>query len=287
MLILEIDYRESKILKLINHNIPIVCGDTIYGPIKISNTLSYYYKICNLPLGDFIIKTENSIYYLIERKCISDLSSSIIDGRFRNQKSRLIESNANVIYIIEGYIKSFKGSLPHLTLKSSIINLQLNYNFNVIRSESDQDTVDYLLLLYKKCLEKFNNNKKTEINKEINKEINTEINTEINAENNTEINAINIIDTTDISQINLKKKSNTLPLFVNQLTCINGVSNSIATTIYQKYKNYKELIDVYNTLSDSDSELLLSEMIISNDSNSKKRKIGKALSKKIYQSINT
>ena len=45
-------------------------------------------------------------FYLIERKCINDLSISIIDGRFRDQKSRLIESNANVIYIIEGSVKS-------------------------------------------------------------------------------------------------------------------------------------------------------------------------------------
>ena len=52
---IEIDYRETKILKLIDENITNKCNDTVYGPVNMNN-MTFYYKITNLPIGDFILK---------------------------------------------------------------------------------------------------------------------------------------------------------------------------------------------------------------------------------------
>jgi len=237
---IEIDYRETKILKLIDENITNKCNDTVYGPVNMNNMI-FYYKITNLPIGDFILKKNDEILFIIERKCISDLSASIIDGRFREQKNRLLESNCDIIYIIEGSIQCHRGSIPNLTLKSSILNLILKHNFKVVKTESDKDTLDNILLIYKKMLESNKTIEKTQ---------------------------------------SLKKKSDCANVFLNQLTCINGISSIMASKIIEKYDSLFNLVHAYDNLELSERENLLADIII-ND----KRKIGKAASKKIYNSL--
>lgn len=245
--IIEVDYRESKILKLIDPQQQIICNDIIYGPITINN-ISFYYKISNLSVGDFIFKKGTDILFIVERKCINDLSASIIDGRFKNQKQRLIDTNLNIVYIIEGSIQKHSGSIPQTTLKSSILNLIYRYdNFKVIKTECEKDTLDYLLLLYKKI-------------------------------NNDELNTKN--ETSSLISSSIKKKSDYDNVFINQLTCIHGVSEIIAKKIVEKYKSMNQLINTYNNLSENDGENLLINIMIN-----EKRKLGKALSKKIYHNL--
>ena len=249
MLIIDIDYREQKLLKLIDtSNDNIVAGDTIYGPVKYNN-IEFYYKISNLPIGDFIYKNndESSIYYIIERKSISDLVGSIKDGRFRDQKERLSETKNDIIYIIEGNIgKNGKvGGICKSTIKSSIINLQVKHKFHVFKTDSEIDTLEYLLLLYKKIHENDG-----------------------------------VSDFQKIKPVTMKKKSNASSVYVNQLMMISGVSKVIADKIAEVYKSLYQLINTYNNCSVIEGENLLSDIQITN-----KRKLGKALSKKIYNAF--
>ena len=46
-------------------------------------------KIENLDLGDIIIKKDEKVILIIERKTLQDLYSSINDGRYKEQKVRL------------------------------------------------------------------------------------------------------------------------------------------------------------------------------------------------------
>ena len=66
MIELIIDYREHKLKEYFKDN--------------------KYLTIENLVLGDIIIKYNNNIILLIERKTICDLGASINDGRHREQK---------------------------------------------------------------------------------------------------------------------------------------------------------------------------------------------------------
>ena len=67
-----------------------------------------------LHLGDVIIKTDNDeIILIIERKTISDLLSSIKDGRYAEQSLRLSNmncSNHQIIYLVEGVISSYNNN---------------------------------------------------------------------------------------------------------------------------------------------------------------------------------
>jgi ERCC4-type nuclease len=121
-----------------------------------------------LPIGDVIIKsiTKNneieSEYeeLIIERKSISDLLSSIKDGRYEEQSYRLNGSpmhNHNIIYLIEGGILSQSTGQYHnkytskinkendkFTAYSAIFSLNYYKGFSVIRTVSLEESALFI-----------------------------------------------------------------------------------------------------------------------------------------------
>lgn len=249
-IILEIDYRENVILSLLNPDLPIKTSETLYS---IKNEECVFYKICNLPIGDFIFKkiimdknTEqiSEIVLIIERKTFTDLCSSINDNRFREQKNRLLESiqdPSKIIYILEGNKNVPKiYNISKNTINSAIQNLIFKHCYKVIITENSLDTLDNLILLYKK------------------------------------IDSNELVGTI---KYNLTKKMSNKDNFINQLNTINGVSIQVANKIKEKYNNMNQLILSYNEYN-LEHKLMLSEIMIT-----EKRKIGKSLSEKIYNSL--
>jgi ERCC4-type nuclease len=238
-ILLEIDYRERDIIEL----------------FKEAN-LNVNYKVCNLIIGDFIIKNEkDETLFVIERKSIKDLCASITDGRFKEQKDRLLESIQDpnkIVYIIEGKKSEafIHGSSPGVTKKSinsSILNLIFKHSYRVIFTESKQDTVDNLIMLYTKIKES-----KLELN--------------------TNINVIKIIKKSDKINDNI---------FINMLSVIPGVSAKIAIKIHEKFDTLNLLLLAYNNLpNENDKKKMLSDILVSTN-----RKVGKATSEKIYSSL--
>jgi ERCC4-type nuclease len=96
-MIINVDYREKILLKKLQD----LKEKNKFGKIEIQTS--------NLPLGDVVIlNKENKEELIIERKSISDLASSIKDGRYAEQSFRLNNyktHNHNIIYIIEGDIQ--------------------------------------------------------------------------------------------------------------------------------------------------------------------------------------
>lgn len=240
-----IDYREKDFIKLFE--------DTV-------KDLDISYKVMSLPVGDFILLEDTEDYdtikLVIERKSIRDLSSSITDGRFREQKQRLLESVKDcdkICYLLEGNKNLLDNFvLSNTIINSSILNLIFRHKYNVVQTENIKDSSNMILMLYKKFkADEFQNSQNA------------------NSKN------IKLIKRSD------KIIGNKL---LHQLTLIPGVSQNIANTIINlEYKNIKDLINKYNTLeNDSQREMLFADIIIS-DNGVKKRRIGKALSKKIYE----
>lgn len=233
----------------------------------------------NLPVGDFVIKKVDydnnnsnqndiipeSVELVIERKTYSDLFSSIVDGRFRQQKQRLIDSVINpkkILYIIEGDHKEsrrleYKNKIQ---TRGAIINLLYKHNFGVLQTENLQETVETVKLLCKKVY-------KREI-------------LITNTCENIQLHKQNGHDTSDKKFI---RKSDYIKenIFVLQLSIIPGVSVKTAKIISQYYKNMKNLVDAYSHCKDEQEKVsLLSDIRIS-----EKRKLGKSLSKKIYECV--
>ena len=56
--------------------------------------------------------------FIVERKRMDDLASSIVDGRFREQKHRMKQSGlANAVYLIEEYGHKHLGNMPEASLR--------------------------------------------------------------------------------------------------------------------------------------------------------------------------
>lgn len=234
-MLIEIDYRERDIIALF---------ENIKEDIKTPQ-----FKVCNLIIGDFIIKKEEDILFVIERKSIKDLCASITDGRHTEQKNRLLESIKDpkkIVYIIEGKkSEAFNNSVTTKSINSAILNLTFKHKYQVIFTESKQDTVDNIILLYNKIK-------------------NNELETVIG------------------SKINVIKKSDKINdnIFINMISVIPGISEKIAIKIHEKYNTLNDLIKSYNLIeNECDKKKMLSEILVT------KRKVGKVLSEKIYNSI--
>ena len=205
----------------------------------------------NLDLGDYLFKYNNQPILIIERKTIEDLASSIRDGRYREQKTRLLNTynKKNILYLIEGDLmcenKSIKfNKVNKYTIYSTLFNLYLRDNFNIFISYSYEHTIDFLENIAKKI-------EKHGMNFIENNDIKNENEDEI--ENYTK----NLLTT-----INHKKINNITPKIVYkmQLCTIPNISSKYADTIIEKYPtlvsliqdltnyNYNEKIDIIKNL---------------------------------------
>tara|TARA_B110000967_G_scaffold117533_1_gene120257 strand:- start:1602 stop:2330 length:729 start_codon:yes stop_codon:yes gene_type:complete len=209
-----------------------------------------------LDLGDIIFRNDSKDILIIERKTMGDLYSSIQDGRYKEQKIRLMNhySNHQIVYIIEGTIscssKFFKKAKP--ITDGALLNMTFRDKLNVIRTKDVSDTASILYKIGNKIIK----------NPEFFK-------------NDSEINKINYLDT-----IKICKKDNMTPKLCNivQLSQIPGVSKQMGEIIIEKYNSISNLIMEYTKLDNlDDKQKLLKNIELTN------RKIGPVISKRIYE----
>lgn len=261
-IVLHIDYRERELIKKlkqseddINTASNINVNKACIGDIKLT------YKVSNLPIGDllFVVNQEHQteslameqVLLAIERKTVKDLSASITDGRFREQKARLLDSiqdNSKIVYLIEGSKRSLvqNNTKTQKMIDGSIINLLFRHQYKVIFTESEQDTINMLSLLYKKLSDDDFISFREKSN--------------------------------DIKSLLSKKDKIKNNMCAMQLSVIPGVSYKTAEAIANIYPTLNLLIEAFN-VTDSPDKLL--ENIILNN----KRKLGKALASKIFNAL--
>ena len=210
-------------------------------------------EIKPLEIGDYMYCDEDNSNnnIIFERKSLSDLESSIKDGRYNEQSLRLSQSyfhNHNIIYLVEGAIINYRNKKFKNTLYSSIFSLNHYKGFSVFNTLNNIDTCDMLYnFILKKMKEKtkppFYNNI---INQPINKFSNESIN-KFSNESNNEVNN-NLEETNNInylSTIKTTKKDNITKDNINTLMLmqIPGISLLTASSIMNKYNNIYNLIN--------------------------------------------
>lgn len=115
----------------------------------------------NLPVGDIWIGVtedqepeENSV--IIERKTVHDFEASFLDGRYREQRTRLIsyaaEKKANLLYILEGNLTTARTLKPE-ALQQLLNRLQLRYKIALINTTSIEHTAIICTLIEKQLKE--------------------------------------------------------------------------------------------------------------------------------------
>ena len=142
-----IDNREHKLIEL----------------IKNTSSFTIPYEIKKLDIGDIIISSskypEKSL--IIERKCMTDMISSIKDGRYKEQKIRLqaegSNSNTIICYLLEGLVNDLRKPNDKTLLYGSIISSIFRDTIPIIRTTSLQETLDILTRLYERMNKNINN----------------------------------------------------------------------------------------------------------------------------------
>ena len=106
-----------------------------------------------MPVGDIWIGIEDGKTngLIIERKSAADLEASILDGRYREQRARLlsytVEKKAHPVYIIEGSLERVGARLKGPALMKHITRLAIRYKVTVFQTGSKKETADLCLLL--------------------------------------------------------------------------------------------------------------------------------------------
>lgn len=211
-----IDHREGKIKELIN-------------PDKVPCLICYE----NLEHGDIVIYHDGVPVFFFERKTLSDLKASINDGRYRNQKLRMLEKfdKGMIYYIIEG------DGIREEALKGAIINTMLRDKIGVFKTKDVNDTIQ---LLYD-ILDRVHKDPKK------------------------------YISTTD-SGLQQSVGNRNESMFVNMLCQIPHISLKTAKAIEQKYKCFHDLqVALHNKTYDEKLKSLKDIMIV--DPKGKSRKI--------------
>jgi len=255
-----IDYREASLFEL--------CKDFIE-----KNKLNDIELVVeNLALGDIILSHDDKELIIIERKSLSDLASSIKDGRYNEQSFRLNNYNIhnhNIIYLIEGnwndYNKShFNKTMNQHTLMSSIVSINYYKGFSVHRTQTISETAMYIVYFADKL--KRDNTKKTPYYSNVNYQLDDASDKKSNA------------NVEHYSQVVKKvKKDNITINNIGEiiLSQIPNVSSQSAIAIINKFKTIKNLI---HHLEENDK--CLDDIFIGTD---KPRKLNKNCKSSIYK----
>jgi ERCC4-type nuclease len=139
--------------------INIAVDDREHGLRRLFRSATY--NVVHLPVGDIWIglqaeqPTKGSL--IIERKSAADLEASILDGRYREQRARLLafcqEKQAHPMYIIEGDLDRMNARLKKPALLKHITRLQLRYHIPVFQTACLEETSElcYTLLEQWEC----------------------------------------------------------------------------------------------------------------------------------------
>jgi ERCC4-type nuclease len=220
------------------------------------------FTVKQLDIADIIFENEDKNTNIhIERKTISDLKSSICDGRLREQKARMMNNDSinteYITYIIEGKIPVMSSRVNNNSLLGSMINIMFRDDLNIYRTYNLTETGIFLIRLH----EKLN-------------------------DNSLMLTSTGVIDVTVknySSYIKIKKSDNITPkvCYTKYLAIIPRVSHVIAEAIVERYSTLRELIDAFDACEDTKAREELLVDIKYKGTGEKERRIGPVLAKRI------
>lgn len=241
-----------------------------------NSNLKKYVSSQNLDIGDIIFKYQGKTLLLIERKTVEDLGSSILDGRHKEQKYRIINSGIpkqKVMFLVEGTMKNLSfGNIKKKTLLGAIQNTMFRDGFSVYRTGNIEETIEFI----ERFLDKLIKDKTKNLTHLILDNAGEDLKSKL--------------EYIDVKKV--KKKNNMTPEVFNKLVLLQipGVSQNIVDRIFEEYNSLKQILDSYPLIDKLDiadekklkqKKNMLADLEM-NISNGKKRKIGKVISSRVY-----
>lgn len=182
------------------------------------NNENIIFEESTLDIGDIHFYNNDELLIIVERKSLSDLSSSITDGRYKEQKQRLlyaVNTGVRKIYFIEGDdMNSFHLNIS--IFNSLMLSTVIRDKIMIYRTTNIEDTYNNLKKIYENLPKWINENWDVGVSESI-----------------------------EYSGIKLKKKENVTQniAFKAMISVIPGLSNSIATVLSEKYHNIENMIN--------------------------------------------
>jgi ERCC4-type nuclease len=217
---------------------------------KYDHCISIEVQVLNI--GDIHVCFNDSVW-VMERKTVADLVASIKDGRYKEQKSRLLSSGHNVTYIIEGGdIVSSKHERHQNMLSGVYIHSMYRDNIHLAFTRDVSETCTYIMTLATKMVDnpQYFKYDKAEYAKPL--------------------------EYVDCLKLKSKKIDNITPdnCFIMQLAQIPTISSVIAKNIQSVYPTMRDFMIALENAKDNDARLhILCEI----------DKIGQEKAKKILQ----
>lgn len=116
----------------------------------IIEAIKFPYIKRTLDVGDFLLLNElDEPIMVIERKTIADLESSIVDGRYHEQKARLIKFGCENKECMVSYLIEINTLALSTRVLGAITNTQIRDNIHCILSSSIRGTLSILQSLLK------------------------------------------------------------------------------------------------------------------------------------------
>ena len=114
------------------------------GIPKLLSSIGVKTEIKTLPIGDYIVAPET----VVERKSISDLLSSVFDGRLFDQCSRLIEHYQYPVLLVEGNVDEIEQlTYNPLIFYGALATVALEFKIPIIPTPSAIHTAKLLVSL--------------------------------------------------------------------------------------------------------------------------------------------
>ncbi|KAG8227725.1 hypothetical protein J437_LFUL008007 [Ladona fulva] len=246
------------------------------------------YEVKKLSVGDFawacvpfLSESESSnidekslmLPYVVERKRVDDLGSSIRDGRFHEQKFRLKQSGMwQLIYLVEGISEKLgiaektnsRGlHLPVSTLQQASVNTEVVDHFIVKDTKGQKETAEYLSLMTN-CLKQL-------VQEKILKKCAKDDLPEFSVNDD----VFHLMSMSEFNKSSIKCKELTVSqMFVRHLLQIRGLSVEKALAIVEKYPTPAALLAAYEE-NHANRQILLAKLTYGPNS----RQIGPTLSK--------
>lgn len=208
------------------------------------------FEVRHLKVGDFMwicrskfSSIELVLPFIVERKRLDDLSKSIMDGRFHEQKFRLKKCGVyNVIYLIED-TGGQKFGIPISSLHQAIVNTMVSDEFTIKMTTNHCESMKYLATVSAMLSNMFRNKvlfscKKSEWSLDIMDDT-----------------VFLLTFKTFISGMGKTRNFKTKEMFVKQLVQLHGLSADKAWAIANLYATPAALISALNS-SSAPGELL-------------------------------
>ena len=157
-----IDYRETELIKFLQfRNIPHTVESLLVGDIWIGVNREKKEQPDPLDEKDQKESEEQKPKehngWIIERKTIKDFEASFLDGRYREQRGRILsycqESGAQPMYVLEESWSSLSGRIAKKALMKLLNRLQLRYDIPVTHTRSAEETVEWIESLWEQWKE--------------------------------------------------------------------------------------------------------------------------------------